>query len=101
MIKLTNTLIYAALALLGGTQASYAATARPLVLELFTSQGCSSCPSADALLRALAGNPSVLALSFHVHYWDYLGWKDPFSSEENTNRQHQYARVMGNNNVFT
>lgn len=72
----------------------------PVVVELFTSQGCSSCPPADALLGRLAEDPSLLALSFHVHYWDYLGWKDPFSSEENTRRQRAYASSLGDR-VYT
>jgi hypothetical protein len=57
-----------------------AAGERPVVVELFTSQGCSSCPPADAYLAELARRDDVLALSFHVDYWNYIGWKDPFSS---------------------
>jgi len=74
---------------------------RPVVLELFTSQGCSSCPPADALLTKLAQDPSLLALSFHINYWDYLGWKDPYASNDTTNRQHAYAAALGKNQVFT
>ena len=65
------------------------------VLELFTSQGCSSCPSADALLHELdEGNDQVIALSFHVDYWNYLGWEDPFSSKYYTARQSDYNDAL-------
>jgi hypothetical protein len=75
--------------------ASLAAT-RPVVLELFTSQGCSSCPPADELLTTLASRgDDVLPLAFHVTYWDSLGWKDPFSLKEATEFQNLYASRFG------
>jgi hypothetical protein len=78
----------------------------PLVIELFTSQGCSSSPPADALLGKLAaaghsdGRP-IVALSFHVDYWNDLGWADPFSTPAWTARQQQYARALGDRSVYT
>lgn len=72
------------------------AAERPVVVELFTSQGCSSCPPANAYLNELSKRPSdVLALAFHVTYWDYLGWKDPFSLKIATDRQERYGRRFG------
>ncbi|WP_411838760.1 DUF1223 domain-containing protein [Paracoccus sp. ME4] len=73
----------------------------PVVVELFTSQGCSSCPPADAMLTALTGTPDVLALSYHVDYWDYLGWADSFARPEFTERQSAYARAAGERSVYT
>lgn len=70
------------------------------VLELFTSQGCSSCPSADRLLGMYVSKENVIALSFHVDYWNHLGWKDPFSSKAFTERQNNYASAM-NADVYT
>ncbi|WP_265501080.1 DUF1223 domain-containing protein [Paracoccus beibuensis] len=73
----------------------------PVVVELFTSQGCSSCPPADAMLTMLAGKEDVLPLSFHVDYWDYLGWADSFARPEFTDRQHDYASAVGERSVYT
>lgn len=69
------------------------ATATPTVVELFQSQGCSSCPPADAYLNAIADRPDILALSFAVTYWDQLGWKDTFGSPRFTDRQRDYAQA--------
>ncbi len=75
---------------------------RPVVVELFTSQGCSSCPPADALLRVLARERGdVLALAFHVTYWDRLGWPDRFALAEATARQRGYAGISGVGGVYT
>lgn len=74
---------------------------QPIVVELFTSQGCSSCPPADAFLAELAQRPELLALSFHVDYWNYIGWNDPFSSAEATQRQRDYGRALGSHVVYT
>ena len=71
------------------------------LVELFTSQGCSSCPPADALLGELAKRDDVVALSVHVDYWDYIGWKDRFASPENTKRQRRYAKYLGMRYVYT
>jgi hypothetical protein len=71
------------------------------VLELFTSQSCSSCPPADALLGELAKQPGVLALSMHVDYWNRTGWRDPYSSAAFTGRQHRYAALLHDDTVYT
>ena len=89
------------LALLGLSAASHAETAEPALLELFTSQGCSSCPPADALLAEYADKPGVITLSFSVDYWNYLGWHDTLSSPENSERQREYARARGDGRVYT
>jgi hypothetical protein len=71
------------------------------VLELFTSQGCSSCPPADALLPQLAKQPGRIVLSYSVDYWNYLGWHDTLSSPANSERQREYARARGDGSVYT
>ena len=74
---------------------------RQVVIELYTSQGCSSCPPADALIERLSDRPDVLALSLPVTYWDMLGWKDTLASEANTRRQKTYAATMGRGGIYT
>jgi hypothetical protein len=73
----------------------------PWLVELFTSQGCNSCPPADAYLGSLGRRPDIVALSFHVDYWDYIGWKDPFATRVTTERQRAYARVLKQRYVYT
>ena len=71
------------------------------VLELFTSQGCSSCPPADALLAELGKRPGLVTLSYAVDYWNYLGWHDTLASPANSERQREYARMRGDGKVYT
>ena len=100
-------LVLAVLAPRGGSgEAAAAGADRTAVVELFTSQGCSSCPPADRLLAKLAHDPQyqgkVIPLSFHVDYWNYIGWQDPFSSARWSDRQKLYgARVFHTNRIYT
>ncbi len=87
-------------AVVAGSSMAFAAAASPVVLELFTSQGCSSCPPADAFLAELAQRAGVVALSWHVDYWNNLGWRDPYASPEWTLRQRRYASRL-NADVYT
>ncbi len=90
-----------ALALVAGFGAPALAVEDPVVVELFTSQGCNTCPPADAYLGKLAKRKRVIALSFHVDYWDYLGWKDRFALPGSTKRQRRYARQFKRGYVYT
>ena len=90
-----------ALLLVLGLSIGSTATAQPVVVELFTSQGCSSCPPADALLGEVARKPNVIALAYHVDYWDNLGWKDRFSLPQATQRQQGYVRRLARSGPFT
>jgi hypothetical protein len=90
------------LALAGCSSAHGETTARgPVILELFTSQGCSSCPPADKLLGKLTADKQLVGLSFHVDYWNDLGWNDPYSAPAWTRRQHAYAAALGDDRVYT
>lgn len=73
----------------------------PVLVELYTAQGCSSCPPADEIMARLAGDPRVVALSLHVDYWDYLGWADRFARPEFTKRQKAYAKASGSRMIYT
>lgn len=97
-MRLLKALVTAA-AVLGGSAAT--AQQMPVVVELFTSQGCSACPPADAFMQDLAKEPGVLALALHVDYWDYIGWKDQFAQPQFTARQKAYARAAGQRSVYT
>ena len=91
------------LALPNGGLAQQAAdrASQPVVVELFTSQGCSSCPPADALLAELIEQPDIIALSMHVDYWDYLGWRDRYASPAMTQRQRDYQAAHGARSIYT
>ena len=71
------------------------------VIELFTSQGCSSCPAADKLMGELAKDPTLVSISLPINYWDYLGWKDTLADPRNTARQRGYSKVRGDREVYT
>lgn len=96
MTRMGSIFVAALLAFSGSAQAQNA-----VVVELFTSQGCSSCPPADRLLGELAQEDNIIALGFHVDYWDYLGWKDEFASPEHTKRQRAYAHAIGERTIYT
>lgn len=74
---------------------------RPVVVELFTSQGCSSCPPADAILSELRERDDVIAIALHVDYWDYIGWKDEFGDPVHVDRQRAYASQAGRRSIYT
>lgn len=73
----------------------------PVVVELFTSQGCSSCPPADEILGEIAERDDIIALALHVDYWDYIGWKDSFANPAFTQRQRAYAKAAGTRTIYT
>src|SRR5580692_5861470 len=88
------------LALLLSSVAAFAET-RPVVVELFTSQGCSSCPPADKLLGELAQRGDVIALGYHITYWDGAQWRDPLSRPESTERQQAYDQALTRGQIYT
>ncbi|MDI7862420.1 thioredoxin family protein [Rhizobiaceae bacterium n13] len=99
-LKLVISLLVATSSLAGAALADEAKTPKGVV-ELFTSQGCASCPPADIALKKLVEQGDVVALAYHVDYWNYLGWADTLGSKENTERQYAYARSLGRSNVYT
>ncbi len=92
--------LLAGVALTGAAHAQQADKPKGVV-ELFTSQGCASCPPADAALQQLISQGDVVALAYHIDYWNYLGWNDTMSSKDNTARQYAYARTLGRSSVYT
>ena len=94
-------IIRAACGLWLGLAGAALAQSGPVVVELYTSQGCSSCPPADALLADLAAIPEVMPLALHVDYWDYIGWKDRFAQPHFTDRQKAYARAARSRMIYT
>ncbi len=99
--RISRVFLAAALVAAGTWTGASAGDPAPVVVELFTSQGCSSCPPADAYLGELAKREDVIALSFHINYWDYIGWKDRFASAEATRRQRDYAKTLRRTYVYT
>ena len=88
-------------ALASAATSAFAGDGRSVLVELYTSQGCASCPPADALLAKLAKRQGLIAISLPITYWDMLGWKDTLASEANTSRQKAYAAAMGRGGVYT
>ncbi|MEP3441758.1 MAG: DUF1223 domain-containing protein [Sulfitobacter sp.] len=84
-----------------GLSAPLAAEQIPVVLELYTSQGCSSCPPADAIMRDISNRDDVIAIAMHVDYWDYIGWKDEFGNPDFAKRQRAYANTAGRRTIYT
>lgn len=101
MVHRPRLLLAAGLLAMAPPLSAGAAEAPRVVVELFTSQGCSSCPPADKILGDIAGDPSVLALSMPVDYWDYLGWKDTLADRAFTERQKAYGEARGDRQVYT
>ena len=104
MLKIRNIAVLMRGIAVSSIFASVAGTAQAdnsVVVELYTSQGCSSCPPADKVLKALTRQENVIALSLNVDYWDYLGWKDDLALPGNTRRQRDYAKMMRSRHVYT
>jgi len=101
-MRRARTLLTATILSFGAALAApLAAQQRPVVVELFTSQGCSSCPPGDEMLAELAGQDDVIAIALHVDYWDYIGWEDEFANPAHAERQRAYARTAGRRSIYT
>lgn len=100
-IRLLVPLLIGVLLTATGSAQAQSAAKPPVVVELFTSQGCSSCPPADAYLAELIKRPGVIGLSFHVDYWDYIGWPDKFALKDASIRQHAYKEALMARYVYT
>ena len=96
-----NKTVFAFVAFLLSLAIPATAQENPVVVELFTSQGCSSCPPADALMHDLAAREDVIPLALHVDYWDYIGWKDPFGNPAHADRQRAYAAAGNRRTIYT
>lgn len=94
-------LVRAACGIWIGVASTATAQTHPVLVELYTSQGCSSCPPADAFVADLATDPNVMPLSLHVDYWDYIGWKDTFGNAQFTKRQKAYAKAIASRMIYT
>lgn len=101
MLRATNILTAVIFGLTAGFAAPLAAEQRPVVVELYTSQGCSSCPPADAMLSELSSRDDVILIALHVDYWDYIGWKDEFGHPDYAKRQRAYASRAGRRSIYT
>ena len=102
MLRFLSALVIAPLGAIGpGSAVAAEPEPYPVLVELFTSQGCSACPPADKLLAELAARDNVTALALHVDYWDYIGWEDSFANPAFTERQKAYARAAGTTRIYT
>jgi hypothetical protein len=99
--RLARGLAFSATAIFAASASPAAAQTAPIVVELYTSQGCASCPPADSYFGELVSRPGILGLGFHVDYWNYLGWRDPYSSGKYTYRQKEYAMSFHQIGVYT
>src|SRR6266699_3078020 len=97
----TGVFLLVAFAFAGLARAGQPQVPRPILVELFTSQGCSDCPAADRIVGELAKRKDVIALSLPITYWDMLGWKDTYATDANTQRQKSYARAMNRSGIYT